>query len=218
MSSYIDKKFIQKQFYKEWDFYINHQKVDYNLTPLFYKIKLNLTDLEFQNYIKNFYEWVKNDNIFGYNILDKMFNFKEIELFKIEYKNKTYPQKDYKNAISWIKDFIQDNNFTIEELLNFNEEEDIKVFSLDFIKDYSKLNIQGKTIYFQHRNWGVDRMTKDKGNPYSKTEGWGKLKEKMEKLNPSIIFKPDGSKINKFLGSARNSQYYPINESNNSNL
>ena len=52
-------------------------------------------------------------------------------------------------------------------------------------------------------------MTKDKGNPTTKTEGWGKLKEKLEMLNSGVIFTPNGSQLNKFLGSARDSQYYP---------
>lgn len=214
----VNKQFISKQFKKEWNYYIENNSIDYIKTPLFYKLHLDLSKEEFEKYIKNFYEMIQNDNIFGYNILDKMFHFKEIELFKLEYKGKIYRQKDYKNAIAWIKHFLQDNNFSIQEILNFNKDEDVKVFSSEFIKDYSKLSIQDKIIYFQHRNWGVDKMTKDKGNPHTKTEGWGKLKEKLEKLNSNIIFNPDGSRLSKFLGSARDSQYYPVNESNNSNL
>lgn len=205
----INKVFIKKQFLKEWNYYINNGSIDYIKTPLFYKINLNLPKSEFEIYIKNFHKWVKNNDIFGYNILDKMFHFKEIELFKIKYKNKEYHQKDYKSAITWIKSFLQDNNFTINELLDSNKKFDFKVFSLDFIKDYSKLEIDNQILYFQHRNWGVDKMTKDKGNPKNKTEGWGKLKEKLENLNSNIIFTHNGSKINKFLGSARDSQYYP---------
>ncbi len=205
----INKKFLKKQFLKEWDYYVNNRSLDYKKTPLFYKINLDLSSSEFEVYIKNFYKWVQDDNISGYNMLDKMFHFKEIELFKIKYNNKNYPQKDHNSAITWIKRFLQDNNFTINELLSSNKNFNFKVFSLEYVKDYSKLEIENQTLYFQHRNWGLDKMTKDKGNQTAKTEGWGKLEEKLEILNLDIIFTPDGNQLNKFLGSARDSQYYP---------
>ena len=138
----INKKFIKTQFLKEWDYYINSRSLDYTKTPLLYKINLDLSSSEFEVYIKNFFKWVQEDNIFGYNILDKMFHFKEIELFKIKYKDKTYPQKDHNSAITWIKHFLQDNNFTVDELLSSNKKYNFKVFSLEYVKDYSKLKIE----------------------------------------------------------------------------
>lgn len=204
----LNKQFIKKQFLKEWDFYLNTTSIDYNKTPIFYKIHLDLTQEEFEKYIKNFYELIINDNNFGYNILDKMFTFKEIEFFRIEFKDKIYLQKNYRSANLWINFFLQDKNFTINELLDFNKGENTQVFSKKFTKNYSELIIDDQILYFQHRNWGLDRMAKDKGNPHTQTEGWGKLKKQLEKLNPNILFIRDGSMINKSLGSIQDKQYY----------
>ena len=52
----INKAFIKQQFLKEWDYYLNRGYVDFNSSPLFYKIHLDLSKEEFEIYIRNFYK------------------------------------------------------------------------------------------------------------------------------------------------------------------
>lgn len=199
----VNKDFIKKTFFKELDYYSKSCKVDYNQTPLFYKLHLDLDEPTFIQYLRNFKKWLEEDNEFGYLMLDKMFTFKEVEFFKVKFKGKEYRQINYSSAIAWINDFLQDGGFTIEELTSFPE------FTLSDSKNLSQLNIQDTPVFFQHRGWGLDHMNKDKANPTTQTSGWGKLKEKLEKLNPDIIFLADGSEMRKMLNNTRNNQYYP---------
>lgn len=199
----LNKEFIKKTFLKELDFYSQNSKVDYLTTPLLYKIHLDLDEPTFIKYLKNFHHWILKENDFGYLMLDKMFTFKEVPFFKIQFKDKTYRQKDYSSAIAWIKHFLQDDNFTSEELLKFQG------FTLTNTENYSKLEINGTPIFFQHRWWGLDHMNKDKANQNAQRTGWGRLKTSLEELNPNIIFTEDGSEMRKMLNNTRNNQYYP---------
>lgn len=199
----LNKEFIKKTFLKELDFYSQNSKVDYLTTPLLYKIHLDLDEPTFIKYLKNFHHWILEENDFGYLMLDKMFTFKEVPFFKIQFKGKTYRQKDYSSAIAWIKHFLQDGNFTSEELLKFQG------FTLTNTENYSKLEINDTPIFFQHRWWGLDHMNKDKANQNAQRTGWGRLKTSLEELNPNITFTEDGSEMRKMLNNTRNNQYYP---------
>ena len=206
----INREFIKTTFLKEFNYYLkNKGMVEFDTTPLLHKISMDLDEKDTKKYIKNFHKWVLENNDFGYNMLDKMFNFRTIEQFKIIFNQKEYRQVEYKTPIFWFNTFLQDNNFTIKELLLFNQTQKTTVFSTQFFKNTSELIIEDKTLYFQHRNFGLDSMSKDINNPLTKTEGWGKLKGKLELLNSNIIFQHDGSKTKKRLKSIKYEQYNP---------
>ena len=215
----INRKWLKTTFLKEFDYYLNSKgKIDFNKTPLLHKISVGLDEDDTKKYIKNFHEWVLENNDFGYNMLDKMFDFRTIEQFKIAFNQKEYRQIDYKTPLGWFNTFLQDNNFTIKELLLYNKTQNTTVFSTQFFKNTSELIIEDKTLYFQHRNFGLDRMNKDINNPETEKSGWGKLKEKLEMLNSNITLAPDGSILKKKLKSIEYEQYNPNYDSNSSNL
>ena len=200
----INKKFIKEIFESELDIYVgDSNKLNYKTTPLLCKLSLD-SGGDFDRYVKNFKKWIEEDN--------KMFTFKEVELFTIEYNGKTYNQWEYTTAINFAKTFIQDNNFKIEELLGCGD----GVFSNTFQKNYSVLNIDGVEVWFQHRVWGLDKMREERNNNI-KSSGSEKLRKGLEKLNPNIKLTYKGLSIQKKIGTFKDTQII-INESNNSNL
>jgi hypothetical protein len=218
----VNKEFIKTTFLKEFDYYLNNRKeIGPHTTPLLHKISMGLNEDDVKNYIKNFHKWVLDENDFGYNMLDKMFDIKEIPLFKIKYNGKEYTHDVGDSPQKWFKHFIQDNNFTIDELINFsikfNTKKSQNTFSKSDGNNYTPLTIENQILYFQNRHFGLDKMNKDRLNPNGKQEGWGLLQKTLKELNPKIEFIKDGYKIIKKLGNncKQPTQRY---ENNNSNL
>tara|TARA_R110000803_G_scaffold194976_1_gene258158 strand:+ start:315 stop:971 length:657 start_codon:yes stop_codon:yes gene_type:complete len=190
-------------------------------TPIIYKIsRLNNNPEEFIIKLK---AGLSNSSDDTFTFISGLFNLKEVEKWKIIYNGKEYKQRNYTKSTTWIKEFIVDSQIPFSILFKFDTDKSVTFSKLE--KDMPKsgnivpFKINKEDIYFQHRNWGLDKLNKALDNPMRKTEGDGKLAEKInqlsEYLGKSIQFEIDGILEKWELGKYKQEIFY---ESNNSNL
>lgn len=210
----VNKEQIKQFFLEEYNTFQSSGKIDRQSTPILFKLGYEMDSITLEKYIKNLKNWVDNDIEIGFVFLEKMFYYKEVEVYRIEYKDQIFKSKDYTSTMKWMKDFLENSKIPFSTLSKLNLESPTFAFNildLGIKTNPTELKLNRKSLYFQHRHWGLDKMNKKVDNP-NRREGDGKLKEKLnllsELLNDNIMLKSDGFKVIKSLGKHEIKEFY----------